>query len=390
MAILAGSANAAITVDSSYSGPLTGGAANTFNIDLSSVAFDAGGSDKLVVMVGARGSGGNSFLNKYLLSMTWGATPMTEAVTLFSDENGAADPPVVYPGGNNSDTVGIYYLDNPGAATTLQIEFQGKVDGGSGRSGFTLVALSGTAEGVGPTNATLDYTPPSSTDLTITKPGTFVVAAGASSGNQGAPVSPLTEYALRVNYASGWQVASGGAITPTFEVGTVVAAAAFEDAHVDPNIPDVYAGDAMITWSGQAVQLAPTITEKEGSDWTDLTYLWTAEPADGVVFTDPVNPGDPNTSNAEAPTVTITKATDNPSVVTLTLAVNSLGRTGPPVPSTMTIDVYDDSCKAAEGAGTLVLDPTDFDANCITNLKDFAVMAAKWLDDYSAEGPVPK
>jgi len=70
------------------------------------------------------------------------------------------------------------------------------------------------------------------------------------------------------------------------------------DGVIDANIPSVDAGVDMITWSGQAVQLDPNIVEAEGSDWTNLTYAWTADPCDGVVFSDP---------GIEAPTVTITK-----------------------------------------------------------------------------------
>jgi hypothetical protein len=111
-----------------------------------------------------------------------------------------------------------------------------------------------------------------------------------------------------------------------------------------------------------------------------LTYAWTADPDTGVVF---------SATDVEAPTVTITKATDNPSVVTLTLAVNNVGRLEPPVEETMTIDVYDDNCEAAKAVGT-VFDETDFDENCITNLKDFAVLALDWLSDYAITAPVAK
>jgi len=149
----------------------------------------------------------------------------------------------------------------------------------------------------------------------------------------------------------------------------------------DPNLPSVNAGVDMITWSGQQVQLDPNIAEKEGSDWTNLTYAWSADPDDGVEFSDP---------NALAPTVTITKATSNPSIVTLTLAVNNEGRVEPPVTNTMTIDVYDDSCLAAKAAGSVELDPTDIDGNCITAFEDFALMAITWFDDYSLKEPVPK
>jgi hypothetical protein len=52
--------------------------------------------------------------------------------------------------------------------------------------------------------------------------------------------------------------------------------------------------------------------------------------------------------------------------------------------------VYDDNCEAAKGVGPVAFDPGDLDENCITNLKDFAVLAIAWLDDYTITAPVPK
>ena len=157
-------------------------------------------------------------------------------------------------------------------------------------------------------------------------------------------------------------------------------------AHVmgasDPSVPDVDAGEDWITWSHEPVQLDPNVVEKPESDWTDLTYAWSADPNDGVEF-------DPN-EFVEAPTVTITKATDNPSAVTLTLAVNNEGRLEPPVTDTMTIEVYDNSCLAAIDLGLAAFDLTDFNQDCITNFEDFAVMATTWLDDYTLTEPVAK
>ena len=86
----------------------------------------------------------------------------------------------------------------------------------------------------------------------------------------------------------------------------------------------------MITRSGQPVQLHPNV------GGAPSTYAWSAKPDDGVVFSDP---------DVEAPTVTVTAATDNPSAVTLTLI--STGSLNPVEGDTMTIDVYDDACKAA-------------------------------------------
>ena len=148
----------------------------------------------------------------------------------------------------------------------------------------------------------------------------------------------------------------------------------------DPNIPSVDAGVDMVTWSGQAVQLDPNVVNNDTEvPQRPLSYAWSAEPPDGVEFSDPA---------ALAPTVTITKATDNPSVVTLTLAVTLEGKD--PVTDTMTIDVYDDACLAALDLGLAVIDPTDLDENCITNFEDIAVMATTWLVDYTLTEPVAK
>ena len=68
----------------------------------------------------------------------------------------------------------------------------------------------------------------------------------------------------------------------------------FYAADLPPSIVD--AGVDMITWYGQGVQLDATV----GDDGVSaLTYLWSAVPAEGVVFSD---------ETAEAPIVTISKA----------------------------------------------------------------------------------
>jgi len=147
--------------------------------------------------------------------------------------------------------------------------------------------------------------------------------------------------------------------------------------------PFVDAGIDMITWSGQAVQLDPNVVNNDPRDpQTPLTYLWTAAPDEGVEF----NPDE----FVEAPAVTITKATDNPSIVTLTLSVNNVGSGKDDVVDAMTIDVYDDACEAAIGTGLTANNPADLDRNCIIDFDDFALMATTWLDDNSLTVPVPK
>jgi hypothetical protein len=152
---------------------------------------------------------------------------------------------------------------------------------------------------------------------------------------------------------------------------------------IDPNVPSANAGTSMITWVGEPVILAPTVDVPAGSDWTDLTYAWTAEGPAGVTVT--FDPVDPVAANDPTPTVTITKPLDDTeAIVTLTLSVNNAGRLAPPIADTMRVFVYDDDCKMAKnGLGTPV-PATDFNADCITDLLDFAEMASAWLVDYAA------
>ncbi|MCH8121198.1 MAG: hypothetical protein IIC00_15930 [Planctomycetes bacterium] len=137
----------------------------------------------------------------------------------------------------------------------------------------------------------------------------------------------------------------------------------------------VNAGDDMITWSGQAIDLEATIQDGV----TVTSYAWSADPAAGVLFSDPA---------IEDPTVTITKATDNPSTVTVTLTVND--GVNPPVPDSIRIDVYDDACKATIGEGLAADNPTDLNGDCVTGLEDLAVMALAWLNDNGLAAPVLK
>ena len=137
----------------------------------------------------------------------------------------------------------------------------------------------------------------------------------------------------------------------------------------------VDAGDDMITWSGRAVQLDATVQDGV----TVVSYAWKADPNDGVVF---------DSNSIEYPTVTITKATDNPSTVTLRLTVDD--GENPPVTDAVRINVYDDACLAAKAAGLGADNPGDFDGNCITGFEDLAEAAAKWLTGNALTAPVAK
>jgi len=156
----------------------------------------------------------------------------------------------------------------------------------------------------------------------------------------------------------------------------------------DPNLPSVDAGGDMISWSGQAVTMDPNVVNNDTAEpQGTLIYAWTAEP-NGVGEPDlDVAITGANTENASV-TITKTVPTGDATVVTMTLAVTL--EDNEPVKNSMAITVYDDACLAAKAAGLAVIDRTDLDDNCITNFKDFALMAATWLDDYALTEAVAK
>jgi hypothetical protein len=72
--------------------------------------------------------------------------------------------------------------------------------------------------------------------------------------------------------------------------------------------------------------------------------------------------------------------------VTLTVSVHDAVSSDD---DTMTIDVYDNACMAAIGEGQ-ELDPGDFDADCDTDLGDFAAIAEEWLVYTELTGSIVK
>ena len=80
-----------------------------------------------------------------------------------------------------------------------------------------------------------------------------------------------------------------------------------ESESSDPRLPYVDAGVDMVTWSDQTVQLAPTVVNNDTAEpQGTLSYAWSANPDTGVVF---------SATDIEAPTVTITKEPEVPSIV---------------------------------------------------------------------------
>jgi hypothetical protein len=97
----------------------------------------------------------------------------------------------------------------------------------------------------------------------------------------------------------------------------------------------VDAGEEMITWSGEPVELDATVQEGVAV----VSYAWSAE-----------NPSPRNTavvfdsSSIEDPTVTISTTSGDPVSVALKLTVDD--GENPLVTDVMTIIVYDDACEA--------------------------------------------
>ena len=134
-ALVAGSASAAITVDGTDNW-------QSGNSNLGGT-FDASGSDKLVFIVTGE-HGFNQTGNGTIGDVFYDGVQLAEAVTRGTIK-AAAGPPVVLV----DDTWNaIFYLDNPGAVHSAGVI---TTSGFASRGNVAIVALSGTAAGVGNT-----------------------------------------------------------------------------------------------------------------------------------------------------------------------------------------------------------------------------------------------
>ena len=206
-----GTANAALIIIDDTGTAKVGGFTGSYTLFS---AYDASGSDKLVVTAHLERDRGDP--NTTITSVTYGGVAMTQAIL----DKGYGEGPV-----------GIYYLDNPVPAGDIVASGSAKMNGALG----SLLALSNTADGVGPTNSTAGL----STTLTTTLDDSLVLAAFMANGAP-APVAqaPLTGLLSNMggnNYfggASGYQnLATAGTVTPTFTgntLGAMTIAAAFE------------------------------------------------------------------------------------------------------------------------------------------------------------------
>jgi hypothetical protein len=181
-----------------------------------SAFFDASGSDKLIVTVSMERDRPDP--NTTIAGVTYSDIPMTQAIQFKDPTN--YDPPGIGP-------AAIFYLDNPGPAGAIVASGSAKMNGAHA----SWLAVSGTGEGVGPTNGTADV----SASISTTVSDSLVVAHNHV--NQGAvpvaqaPLNPFLSSDGRYSEAaSGYQIVSGSgtSVTPTFSAGntpvTVVAA----------------------------------------------------------------------------------------------------------------------------------------------------------------------
>jgi len=137
---------------------------------------------------------------------------------------------------------------------------------------------------------------------------------------------------------------------------------------------DVDAGKNMVTWSNEIVTLDATVEEGVTVD----SYLWTAIPADGVLFSNPTG---------EDTTVTITKDAGDMAAVMVRLAVDN--GVDDPVVDSVRIEVYDNACLATrDGLG--IKNEYDLSGNCIVDIGDVVIMATMWLEDNSLTEPAIK
>ncbi len=158
--------------------------------------FDPRGADKLIATISYE----KGFSDGLLTSVSYNGTPMVKAIESV----------------NGSEYTFIYYQDSPSGVGALSINSE------VGGYGGSLLAISGTRSGVGPTNATQDF----SATVTTERDNTFVVASyveNTDGSGTSAAQSPLTAIFTgsvdSADGASGYQYVSNASteITATFD-----------------------------------------------------------------------------------------------------------------------------------------------------------------------------
>jgi len=191
-------AGAQITVNATGSATVAG-IQNSYTL---SASFDASGSDKLVVTVSMERDRADE--NTSIASVTYNGTPLIKAVQSKAYGEGPA---------------AIFYLDHPGPAGPIIATGSAIMNGAHG----SWLALFGTAEGVGPTNATVGR----STSITTAVFNSLVVAHNHVDGGT-VPVAQAPLTALLSSNGQYSEAADGyqfvivpGTVTATFSAGTI-------------------------------------------------------------------------------------------------------------------------------------------------------------------------
>ncbi|MBL9117010.1 MAG: autotransporter-associated beta strand repeat-containing protein [Verrucomicrobiaceae bacterium] len=230
--------------------------------------FDAATADKLVVAIGLENANND---HVSILGVRYNGIQMIEAAHQT--------------GGTTTGAVGIYYLDNPGPVGTGITVSGYNPNGGLG----VASALSNTRPGSGAMNSRRG-TAVTSAPLTTSSDNSLVIAAIENSGSPnsaGTPTAnaPLTQSASG-NWGSQWgsfaaghqQVATPGAITPTFTTATgssfslSIAAVEFLAASLPASTWTQTAGGAQ-SWTTASNWIMNTVPTTVAGDTVDFSTV---------------------------------------------------------------------------------------------------------------------
>ncbi|MBN1509256.1 MAG: hypothetical protein JW955_20595 [Sedimentisphaerales bacterium] len=137
------------------------------------------------------------------------------------------------------------------------------------------------------------------------------------------------------------------------------------DFYVDNLAPVVKTGADVTTWLKDGIAEVAISATIEDMDPTTSVWSVTTEPNDGVATI--------ADATAAATTVTLGEA----GTYVLQITANDGEKTGS---DTLTINVYNDSCEAAQSLPDYVPIPGDINGDCRVNDEDLAILQAHWLE----------
>ena len=202
--LVAATAHAGVTIVTNEYRDAPGGAINSSNYG----NFDASGTEKLIILVAA---GRDRSASQGISSVTYNGTTLTNAVVASSVS--------ITPG----EATGVFYLDAPGAAGDIIVNYAGKAWGP--RCSINILTVNGLLAGH---DVTATDTGGASLALTTGNNTSFVVAlARGHDPATETPQAPLVDLSA-TRHGAGYQIASPTTmITPTFAAGECAAACAF-------------------------------------------------------------------------------------------------------------------------------------------------------------------